>query len=255
MKWKDEYELGIDDIDNQHKKLIEIINNYNHSISDSNTNSIEEIGQIIIYLINYTCFHFKAEEIWMAKLDYPDIDTHMAIHQDLIDKLRDILLKIKRKESYTPIEFYYFLMSWLNDHILGEDLKIGKFSKKTKHILKSPKIPMINPEALTKKIILRLSNIEDLLNKKIITNKDSDFRRIIYLEDLFDKYLLDNLESFTNIIKLLFILVDSKIIIKIEKDQLCNVLLLEKNLKRLKIEFNDKEDFIEIDSLINKLIK
>ncbi len=255
MEWKSEYELGIDEIDNQHKKLVGIINDYNHSISDKNVNSSAEIENILVYLINYTSFHFKAEEEVMAKLVYPELVEHIEIHEELISKLREILIKMKRKESYTPIEFYYFLMSWLNDHILGEDLKIGAYSKKANHVLITPKLQMKNPESIVEHIKVKLNELDELFNKKLINTEDLELRRIIYLEDLFDKYLFDNIKSFTNILKLLLLLIDKDIIDSLEKDKLYYSLLLEKKLKKMEEEISDDNIYSEINNLLANIKK
>lgn len=132
MIWKSEYELGVPEIDNQHKTLVEFINNFKNSIPDSTTDTRTEMGKVLIYLINYTCFHFEAEEQLMSQINYPNLEQHKIIHQNLISKTKAILIKMKQKESYTPIEFYYFLMSWLNEHILHEDLQIKKYYKNNK---------------------------------------------------------------------------------------------------------------------------
>lgn len=255
MKWKAEYEIGIDEIDIQHKKLIEIINKYNHSISDTKANSYANIGYILTYLTNYTVFHFKAEEKIMKKLTYPEMDEHRTIHDDIISVIREILIKMKKGKTYTPTEFYDFLMSWLNNHILVEDYKIGEYLRSSAQILESTKILLKNPEIIAESIKVELEELNELLNKKLINRDDRELRRIIYLEDLFDNYLFEDIKSFKNILKLLLLLVHGHIIDKLEKDKLYYSLLLEKKKHNFKIELGENSTYIEIDNLLDNLKK
>jgi len=246
MKWKKEYEIGIEEVDNQHRKLVELINNYNKTISDKKINTSSEIGQVLIYLINYTDFHFKTEEKFMEKLNYPGINEHKEIHRGLIQKLKGILLKIKKKESYSPIEFYYFLMSWLNDHILGEDIKIRKYSSSN---VTQEKINLKHIAQYYTEICDELTELESIKD-----SEDLEFRRIIYLDSIFDKFQYMEHNSYLNILKLLLSLQQREIITKEERDKLYYSLMLEKRLGKLKEIFttNNFSDFDNILAILRK---
>lgn len=226
MEWKKEYELGVDEIDEQHKELIQIINKYKTTISDKSLNSFTEIGKIVVYLIDYTSSHFEAEEYLMLRIGYPDIEAHKKKHRELISKLRDILIKMKNKKAYTPIEFYYFLMAWLNNHILHDDKKISDFSKKNHSNTIPQKIRMDDYDSVIKIIKPNLKKLDILYEKKIIDQKDKELRRSIFLQEFYNHYALKDVDSYCNVVRSINLLLDTKLIKINEKNELCKYLSL-----------------------------
>ena len=76
MKWRDEYLIGIDKIDEQHKRLFEI-----SEVLDK-TNEINEVKDILLYLKEYMEFHFVTEESLMEKYKYEGLEEHKQLHKD-----------------------------------------------------------------------------------------------------------------------------------------------------------------------------
>ncbi len=161
MDWKKDYELGIKSVDSQHKELIGIVNKFKSEISNKDMNQYREIGSILVYLADYTNRHFFDEESFMLQIGYPDLDNHKNIHREFVAQLRSILLKLKNHEAYRPIEFYYFLTNWLNDHILGCDLKIRDYYLKNVNRLNFEKIKIKNIKDLTDSFIKGFSKLND----------------------------------------------------------------------------------------------
>lgn len=255
MKWKKEYEVGVEAIDNQHKKLIEIIASYNEHISDKSTNSLKEMGEIIVYLINYTKFHFEEEEALMTRVSYPDLEEHKQIHRDLINKLKEVLMKMKNKESYTKIEFYYFLMAWVNDHILDTDVKIGKYCNKAHLELKIEKIELLDPNSVLKVILPNLENIETSYSQGQIDKNDRDVRRSIFLQDHYERFILTECKYIINVCLSIILLYNEK---HISSDE-ANILYLHLSLGKIIREFKcsseeDKSSLIDTNNVLNKII-
>lgn len=220
MIWKEEYELGVYEIDNQHKKLVEVINNFKNSIPDSTTDSRAEMGNVLAYLMNYTKFHFEAEEQIMEKINYPDLVNHRIKHKNLISKIMAVLIKIKNKESYTPIEFYYFLMSWLNDHILHEDSLIKNYVINHDIHLELKKVILNAPESIIRIIEPNLELININLEKGLITPEDERMQRTMYLNNIYSHYSLDNKKSVENIIDSIKMLVSKNMLTAEEYEML-----------------------------------
>jgi hemerythrin len=81
FKWKQEYELGIKEVDKQHKELFDIGNElYSFTICNSNVDRHDDIKNIIEKLISYSEEHFKYEEFFMESHDYPDLKEHKNEH-------------------------------------------------------------------------------------------------------------------------------------------------------------------------------
>lgn len=123
IAWKDEYNIGLQEIDSQHQFFLKLINKIidNSSDSDAVDNLIEE-------LLLYTRFHFKSEENIMMQLRYPLIQDHQKIHLDLISKLSDLITTSKIKQNQLS-EIIDFLVDWFIIHTTTEDKKIAIHEK------------------------------------------------------------------------------------------------------------------------------
>lgn len=86
-----------------------------------------ELGRVLKNLVEYVIEHFAAEEQIMEKISYPHLSRHKALHADLVEDVKKILLKLKSGKQISCDEMKAFLESWLGDHILSEDKKIGEY--------------------------------------------------------------------------------------------------------------------------------
>lgn len=121
IQWKDEYSIGDPTIDAQHKKLISMIT----EIDDLNHSSAEWLLQQVL---DYTHYHFKSEEAYMRKIGYPNLDRHIDEHK----KLSETLANYKKDYDSNKINlfaFKNFLFLWVRNHILDQDIKIGRYIK------------------------------------------------------------------------------------------------------------------------------
>ncbi len=92
--WKKEFELGIDSIDEQHKKLLEIGNRINDLLCshDDGDDNYDEIYTVIEELKDYTVYHFKTEENLFIKYKYPEYSIHKKEHDDFIAYVESVNL-------------------------------------------------------------------------------------------------------------------------------------------------------------------
>lgn len=125
--WSEKYSVGNVEIDNQHKKLFEIINN----ISDmSKMGMTPEVKRVLDELVVYTKMHLSFEEKILASVNYPDLDKHKRLHEDLKLQLKDFEDKLSEGTRISIVTVIKFLNSWLNDHIMKEDFAYRPFLKK-----------------------------------------------------------------------------------------------------------------------------
>jgi len=120
VKWNNNYSVGIDVIDEQHKKLFDIMNEiYIASESDDN---ITEIVALFDELHKYTQYHFDEEEAYFASLSEKGIEDHRLQHQYFIDEIEKIKQQCLRIGGMS-LELLFFLNDWLVEHIQVEDQK------------------------------------------------------------------------------------------------------------------------------------
>ncbi len=129
-RWKDEYKLSIDTIDEQHKSLFEAIEGLEKLIN-SEEDQANPIDASLSFLVRYTDYHFNAEEKLLERKGFPDLARHRQLHKDLKD---NVLHFLKEQEEGTLDigNFLVFLQYWLVKHILVEDKKFADFLNKKK---------------------------------------------------------------------------------------------------------------------------
>ena len=125
---KDEYKIGIEIIDEQHKKLFELTEKtYQLLKNDFALDKYDKIIHLIEELKEYTEFHFKTEEDYMESIGYKRMFTQKVEHVAFVKKLKDVdLKKIDHDQDQYIIEILQFLNDWLVEHILEKDMLIGK---------------------------------------------------------------------------------------------------------------------------------
>jgi hemerythrin len=125
MDWKDDFGVGIAIIDQQHKKLVEMINIlYDHMKAGKSGVVIESL---LASLIDYTKVHFKTEEDFFSKYQYPQASPHIAEHGKFVETVGKFNQDYVNKKVGLSIEVLDFLTNWLRDHILIQDKAYGPF--------------------------------------------------------------------------------------------------------------------------------
>jgi hemerythrin len=116
--WNKNLETSIPEIDKQHKKLVDLINQLYKAFNDNMAKKV--LGSILEELIHYTVVHFTYEEKLLAGINTIDLKEHLKQHKAFTDKV----LEFKQKfEKGHPITFRVmtFLRDWLTDHIQVTD--------------------------------------------------------------------------------------------------------------------------------------
>jgi hemerythrin len=125
MAWKEDYSVGIQDIDKQHMRLIELVNKVHESMSVGKSKDV--LDQVFEELIDYTKTHFTYEENLLVRISYPGSNAHKSLHTELVARVLGYKQRIDKGELGISIDVMKFLKDWLNDHILVEDKKYGRF--------------------------------------------------------------------------------------------------------------------------------
>ncbi|EHI97540.1 MULTISPECIES: hemerythrin family protein [unclassified Clostridium] len=125
---KEEYKIGVELIDKQHKKLFELADKAYMLLKDEFTiDKYDKIVEILQELKDYTVFHFKSEEEYMESINYKRMFTQKVEHDAFIKKLEAIDLKnVDENQDESLMEVLNFLNDWLTEHILKNDKLIGQ---------------------------------------------------------------------------------------------------------------------------------
>ncbi len=84
IKWNDKYSVGISMIDEEHKKLIGIINKAIHTEEQSDNK--KELHEVLEEMAKYALGHFKTEEDYMREFNYSEYKYHSEEHNDFVNK-------------------------------------------------------------------------------------------------------------------------------------------------------------------------
>lgn len=119
FKWDKDLLTGIQVIDYQHKRLVNIINDLSEIQKEEDFK--EELIEVVVEeLKQYAKFHFSTEEKLFEKMEHTKIDDHKKKHRSF-EKTLDNLLEKRDQYSEISDELLSFLKSWLSHHILIED--------------------------------------------------------------------------------------------------------------------------------------
>jgi hemerythrin len=125
IEWSESLSVGIEELDDQHKNLVEMVNRMHEAIHERHGS--EAVQSILAELANYTVIHFAVEEALMRLLDYPDYEEHFAIHKELVDQVLYLQAKVASGKTAVSFELLHFLKTWLTKHILQEDMAYSEF--------------------------------------------------------------------------------------------------------------------------------
>ena len=127
MEWNPAFSVKVKKFDDQHKKLVDLVNQLHDAMKAGQGSSA--LGIIFQQLINYTATHFKDEEQVMQANGYPDLPKHKVIHADLVKQVLELQKKFQTEGAggILTMKVLSFLKDWLVTHIQGEDKKYGVF--------------------------------------------------------------------------------------------------------------------------------
>jgi hemerythrin len=125
ITWDSELSVGIREIDEQHKKMVEIINELHDAMYAGK--GVTVLADVVRRLVDYTVMHFGTEERYFKQYDYPDSARHKNEHDGLTKKTMSLADAMQRGENVLSVDVMQFLKDWLITHILGSDKAYAPF--------------------------------------------------------------------------------------------------------------------------------
>lgn len=125
LNWTEELSVGIPRIDQQHRKLVSLLNELYEAMQSGKGRDV--LGKVLGELAGYTKTHFAAEEQIMAANGYPELQTHRDKHQKMAQKVMELNDQFRKGVLASPIQITNFLKDWLAKHIMETDRNYGPF--------------------------------------------------------------------------------------------------------------------------------
>lgn len=127
FKWGTNFETGIQEVDDQHRKLVELINSLGAQLAENDMTD-RHVEALLQELFNYTQYHFQEEERLMVYygLDSRHCTQHLSAHKSFIDDVTYMSQQPKKDDGDDGKSLLEFLIHWLAYHILGCDKNMAR---------------------------------------------------------------------------------------------------------------------------------
>jgi len=119
LNWSDDMSVGVRQLDDDHKKLIGMINELHAAMLAGHSNDV--VGGILNRLAGYTVQHFQNEEKLFAQTNYPGLAPHKREHENLKAQVVQEIERFKSGKASIGMETLKFLRDWLKHHIMESD--------------------------------------------------------------------------------------------------------------------------------------
>jgi len=132
--WDSKYDTGIELLDNQHKKLVDLTNELYSACMSADVHLSEIFKDSMSKMVDYVHHHFSTEVEFMKKINYPELQHHIKMHDELI---RDILTSAKdakEDKKFVANNFTRTLIEWILSHIAVHDKEYALYVKEQKRL-------------------------------------------------------------------------------------------------------------------------
>lgn len=127
IQWSDDISVGIQEIDEQHKQLVQLLNNLFDVMVNDSPDRDAVARKTLRELFDYTNIHFAVEESLFRIFNYPDYEQHKQKHDQLKSELKEIAQRIQAGERRIDSALLVFLKNWITVHIMSEDKRYAPF--------------------------------------------------------------------------------------------------------------------------------
>ncbi|MDD3285030.1 MAG: bacteriohemerythrin [Patescibacteria group bacterium] len=122
IEWKDEFKLGISEIDAQHQRILALINELYAMVDEKKYTENNQMDHVIQELADYAIYHFSTEEKYFQLFGYEKKDEHIKIHEQYKAKIEEWRQRYNQdKNPAIFFEISEFLQNWWTWHINNTD--------------------------------------------------------------------------------------------------------------------------------------
>jgi hemerythrin len=129
LQWDESLELGLEEIDSQHKSIFAQFGRLSEATEAGNPHELT--GQLAAFLLEYAQTHFATEEGIMAAYDYPEIEQQRQEHAEFMENAEDLKKRLETDGACRElaIEATGKLLKWLILHIKKHDRDMVAYVK------------------------------------------------------------------------------------------------------------------------------
>ena len=126
MIWDSAWNIGHQEIDEQHQRWFELLNSLKESVLSSDNKKLTEVKKATLReMLDYTRYHFKNEEKMMHENNYPRAHLHWRMHKDFENIVYENYRKVEEGGLVLTTELISLIKDWLLNHIQNEDKNFG----------------------------------------------------------------------------------------------------------------------------------
>lgn len=133
FEWDDRFLIGIPRCDEQHQRLVSLLNKAYDAFTD--TADDQDVAWLLNELVDYATYHFISEEQWMVASKFPDFEMHKSAHDAFSNQVAMMYKKYRNGDTTLLADIFLFLNDWLVTHILKVDAEFGQFMVRQSNIL------------------------------------------------------------------------------------------------------------------------
>jgi len=127
IEWNDEFNLGVEEVDNDHRALVELINALHDAMSTGAGRADVVEGLFEIYTL--VSEHFAREEAHMRDMRYMAYSEHKEDHEVLLDDLREIIEQVRAGGDYPEARLSADLQYWFSEHFRTHDARLHRHGR------------------------------------------------------------------------------------------------------------------------------
>jgi hemerythrin-like metal-binding protein len=128
VRWRPEYAIGVEEVDSDHQHLFALIDSFATAIRQGREH--DRLFSLMEELLDYTCYHFAHEELLMEQIGYPHFEEHRLEHEGIRKTLHTMKAQAAGGGGSIAEKLMNFLFSWLRQHTMTSDRRIGTHMKK-----------------------------------------------------------------------------------------------------------------------------
>jgi len=130
VSWSNSYSMGVKLIDDQHKGLIDFVNDLFNNASGNEKRERAYFTEVIQQAVQYIKEHFQAEEKLMIGTKFPGYAEHKKVHDEFTLTVVKSVKDFEAGKRLVLEKFAYFLKDWILTHIAVMDRQYADYFKK-----------------------------------------------------------------------------------------------------------------------------
>lgn len=200
--WDSDLETGLENVDKQHRKLVDITNVLGKLLSEGNAKK-EDLENILAELADYTDYHFAEEEKIMEqyKVDQRHISKHKEIHTGFLNDVGELQKDLANGKLKLSEDLLHFLANWLVYHILGSDMSMSRQVESIKNGMSAEEAYETKEGKVDKATSMLLKSMNNLFEQ--VTSRNKELKELnTNLEDIVEKRTSELNEANKNLYKL-----------------------------------------------------